>query len=167
MKLTKMEELKILKNNHVHYNGNLAEYQQWCASRKAKKYDDIIKLNPYQHQLYKKAIYGLKMYTAEELEKMHWKKKRHVQRITRRVQTCINMLKQERVNIMCNAIYEQLFPDSIIAKYTLSTSNIATDQKFINTLDLKSLGISKRDMINRFIKKGLLPKDFYELKGAA
>ena len=45
------------------------------------QYDKVInysKLNPQQHFLFKRVLHGLKMYTKDEIDKMHWDKKRRI-----------------------------------------------------------------------------------------
>jgi hypothetical protein len=41
-----------------------------------------------------------------------------------------------------------------------------TDEKFINTLNFKDLGIDKQQIITIFISEGILPKNFLSLEGA-
>jgi hypothetical protein len=39
-----------------------------------------------------------------------------------------------------------------------------TDEKFINTLNFKDLGIDKQQIITIFISEGVLPKNFLSLE---
>lgn len=163
MKINSIEELGTLLNNSPDYKGKIPKYQ----TKGRKKYQTVINLNPYQTLLYKRALYGLKMYSAEEQNKMHWEKKKRIQRVSIKTQISINLLKQELVNQGCKTIFEEFFPNSELAKNVLSDTKITTDSRFINTLDLKSLGITKEIIIDRLIKAEILPKNFYKLKKAA
>jgi len=161
MKINSLQELSLI-NNSFEYQGELQEYQ---TDGSRGKYQQL-RLTPYQNLLYKRALYGLSEYSEKELKKMHWEKKRRIQRINQRAQSSINLFKQETVNKLCNAIYEVCFKGNDIAKLLLSTKEVDTDPRYMNTLDLKSLGINKKDIIDRFICEGILPTDFYELKEA-
>lgn len=163
MKLRSLQELNPLHNNSLEYQGELENYQ---TDGSRGKYQQL-RLTPYQNLLFKRALYGLTMYTEKEVKKMHWEKKRRILKINQKAQSSINLFKQETVNKLCNAIYETCFKDNQLAKTLLSTQEIDTDPKYINTLDLKSLGITKKDIIDRFIGEGLLPQDFYDLKEAS
>jgi len=164
--LSSLDELHVLKNNSVEYKGSLPEYQQNGSKHKSKQPIKVYKFNQQQNLLYKRALFGLSLYTQEELKIMHWERKRRIKRVSKRAQESINLLKQERVNAICDTIYTQVFPKSKLAKIALSSEKIATDPKFINTLDLKSLGIDKPLIIKRLVTEGILPKNFYELKEA-
>lgn len=170
MKVNSMQELGALLNNSPEYKGKLKDYQSKGAVEKLKNMSlkKQLHLTPYQNLLYKRAVFGLSMYSEKELKKMHWEKKRRVKKVHRRAQESINLYKQERVNQMCEALYNKFFKrkhrDGV--KRVFCSDVIGTDPKFINTLDLKSLGITKRHIIDRFIDEGILPNDFYELKEA-
>lgn len=161
MKVNSLQELSLI-NNSLEYQGKLQEYQTGSSRCKYQQ----LRLTPYQNLLYKRALYGLSEYSEKELKKMHWEKKRRIQRINQRAQSSINLFKQETVNKLCNTIYEAYFKGNETAKLLLSTEEVDTDSRYINTLDLKSLGISKKDIIDRFIDEGILPINFYELKEA-
>ena len=56
-----------------HYFGLLEEYQLHPTSiTNSFRYT---KLNSYQHFLFKRVLHGLNVYTKEEVQKLHWKKK--------------------------------------------------------------------------------------------
>lgn len=162
MKLRSLEELSPLRNNSVEYQGELDNYQNDGSRGKYQQ----LRLTPYQNLLYKRALYGLSEYSEKEVKKMHWEKKKRIQKINQKAQSSINLFKQETVNKLCNAIYDACFKGNSIARLLLSDQEVKTDSRYINTLDLKDLGITKKDIIDRFICEGILPKDFYELKEA-
>ena len=167
--LNSLEELKVLTNNSAQYKGKLPNYQQNGSKQNRKshtKYEQH-KFTAYQNLLYKKALFGLNMYSQKELKVLHWKERGKIKRINRKAQRSINLFKQEKMNKMCDVIYKGVFPNSALAKEVFSLEKSTTNPNIINTLDLKFLGINKEDVIKRFIREGILPKNFYELKKAA
>jgi hypothetical protein len=164
-----LDELAVLKNNSPQYKGKLPNYQQQGSKQNKKKYTQYEqhKFTAYQNILYKRALYGLAMYSQKEQKSLHWKERGKIKRINRKAQQSVNLFKQERVNIMCDNLYKAAFPNSKLAKDVFSLEKSTTNPKFINKLDLKFLRISKEDIIKRFVKEGVLPKNFYELKKAA
>lgn len=166
--LNSLEELSVLKNNSPEYKGKMPKYQQKGSRQNKKKYTkyEQHKFTPYQNELYKRALFGLNMYNEKEIKAMHWEKRRRIKRVNRRAQETLNILKQERVNMLCDKLYNEIFPKSTLAKNVFSAGKSTTDPKIINTLDLKSLKITKEHVIRRFVDEGILPKDFYNLKQA-
>jgi hypothetical protein len=167
--LNSLEELEVLKNNSIQYKGELPNYQQNGSKQDRKKHKgyEQHKFTAYQNLIYKRALFGLKMYSKNELNKMRWKERQKIKYINRKAQKSLNLFKQERVNIMCDNLYRSVFPNSKLARDAFSLEKSITNPKIINKLDLKSLRISKEDVILRFVKEGILPKNFYELKKAA
>ena len=72
----------------------------------------------------------------------------------------LNLYKQEKTNEFTNRIFK-LFPKSPF--YKLLIENF-TDPTYINDLDLKSMNITKKDIIKLFIDKQVLPNNFNKLK---
>ena len=169
MKLDNLESLAILKNNTTEYSGNLKNYQQNGSKQKRVSQIDYegYDFTPYQNILYKRALFGLTVYTAEELDKMHSEKKERIKKVNIKAQKTINLFKQEVVNQFCENIYLTLLSNSKLAKDCFSSEKVKLDPDFINILNLKSLGITKRHIANRLIKEGILPSNFYELKQAS
>lgn len=157
-----------LANNSVEYRGKLSEYQTegYTPGQRRERYQHR-RFNNQQYLLYKRAIYGLSIYSNDDLKTMHWNKKKRIKHTSKRAQKSINILKQEYVNMFCEVIYSTLFPNTTTAKWLFSSTETGTDPDFINTLDLKDLGINRSMVVERFIKDGVLPRDFYELKQAA
>lgn len=148
--------------NSKEYKGQLHEYQQKGNSslkKRITKYE-VDKYSQVQNTLYKRALYGLKMFTPEELTLMHKDKRKRITKVHIRAQKSLNIMKQEKVNQITNRIFDMFFPKTNITKALLNLENF-TDTKFKNTLELKGLGITKDNMIERFIGEGILPKDFH------
>ncbi len=120
--------------------------------------------NDMQNFLYKRAIFGIKVYTDEQLSKMNHDKKRRVVKVHKRCQTILNIWKQELCNDFTNRIFEKLFPRPEMSKFFYVTNRNTTDLEFMNTLNFKEMGISKKQIVDKLIVEGVLPKDFYNLK---
>jgi hypothetical protein len=161
-----LNQLSALANNSVVYKGVLEKYQMKGADQNGIKYQHY-KLTNYQNMLYKRALVGLKIYSKDEKKKMHWEKKKRIERVSKKAQTSINLFKQERVNELCMSIQQAYFPNNVAIGSLLSGQHIGLDPEFINNLDLKSLGITRKHIIGKFIKEGILPNNFYHLKEVA
>jgi hypothetical protein len=165
--LKSLEGLAVLKNNSVEYKGKLPKYQQQGSKQKKYKQYEQHKFTAYQNLLYKRALFGLNMYSKKEQESLNWKQKNIIRKTNKKAQNSINMFKQEMTNIMCDKIYKAVCPRSKLAKNIFSLDKNELDPKIINKLDLKFLKISKDDVIKRFVKEGILPENFYTLKKTA
>ena len=156
LKKIKEEQLK----SRYDYLGILNEYQ---TIRKSLVQSIIYnELNQQQHFLFKRVLHGLNMYTVEERDNMHWDKRRRIKKVWRRAQNVINRWKQKICNKRSNEILS-IFAESESAQKILNTPIDDVDDKFINTMSLKTLGIRYEDLIIKFISKGLLPKNYFTL----
>lgn len=148
------------------YQGKLEDFQQNGSSIDGERYMEyeVDPFNQYQNFLYKRVLYGLNIYSKDEVEAMPDKKRAKILKNQRRAQKALNLYKQEIVNKITNNIFTKYFPESPITKALTGEFNF-TDTDFVNTLDFKSLGLTKKDLIDRLIQVKLLPSNFYELKG--
>lgn len=142
------------------YKGNLEEYQLYADPRMVTKYDTG-SYTEYQNYLYNRALKGLRALSKEELEKTCDKKKRRIVKVYVKAQTAINLYKQKLTNQLTNRIFESLFPESPITEFFKENEEV--DSKFKNKLPFSDLGITKEDVIELFIKEGILPKNFHSL----
>ena len=122
--------------------------------------------NAYQNFLYKRAMFGLGVYGKEELEKMRPEKKARIKKVHARCQHVINIWKQQICNELTNKLLSKMFPKRELAQLFFVKHKDATDPGFMNTLNFKDLGISKKQVVDKLILEGVLPKDFYSLKDA-
>jgi hypothetical protein len=133
-------------------------------SKKTKNYSLEFERDPYSQQqnlLYKRAMFGLNIYTREEVQKMHWQKRKRIKKVQIRTQKELNLWKQELVNNLTNKLLSTMFPKSPVTKALLDYSY--TDSEFKNTISFTDLGIKKSDIVKRLITKGLLPNNFNSL----
>ena len=144
-----------------HYYGLLEEYQLHPTSI----INDFhyTKLNSYQHFLFKRVLHGLNIYSKDEVNKLHWDKKRRISKVWRRSQREINAWKQTICNKKVNAFFKNTFTGSM-SDYIVSVSDDEILDDYNNTLTFKQLNIEYEDVILLFMSKGLLPKNYLTLK---
>lgn len=143
------------------YLGLLSEYQLQPEIISQKL--DYTKLNPHQHFLFKRVLHGLNVYKADEIEALHWDKKRRIKKVWQRAQTEVNIWKQIICNKMANEILS-LFKNSPFALGMLEIPETEADNSYVNKLTFKDLNIAYEDVILFYMSKGLLPKNYLELK---
>lgn len=153
------EETKLQKLN---YSGKLQDYQ--LNGNRKKRYMSYEKdpYNNYQNFLYKRALYGLSVYTKEEIKVMHWEKKRRIEAVHEKAQKVLNLWKQEIVNELSTYLFRTFFPKCEYAKCLLE--NTETDPLYINDLTFKELKITKEQIIDKLIEFKVLPVTFRTLK---
>ena len=143
------------------YSGKLSTYQANTNNFKGKSYQVYEKdpFNPNQNFLYKRAMFGITMYTEAELAEMSEAKKQRVIKAHRRTQFILNSWKQEMMIKFSNSLLGHFFKDHPF----LSPFWENTDPKFVRTLSFKDLGINKKDIIDKLIDCGILPINFYQI----
>lgn len=127
------------------------------------KYQDCCNLTPYQNFLYKRALFGLNIYTEDELSVMHELKKKRIKRVHQKTQYILNTWKQEMCNQFTNDLLKTYFPNSELALEIVTESVEETSEHFVNKTSMKQLGVSKTDIINKLIEYKILPGNFYTL----
>ena len=163
--LQKQKAIQTLSQREERYNylGLLSEYQ--TQSELIIQKLDYTKLNPQQHFLFKRVLHGLNVYTAEELEELHWDKKRRIKKVWQRAQTEVNAWKQMICAKIANEVLIKFVPHSrSITAEILAVPVTESDPKEKNTFSFKELGINYEDVILFYMSKGLLPKNFLLLK---
>jgi len=113
--------------------------------------------NDNQNQLYKRALYGLKHFSEEEILKMHPKKKKRIRKVNIKAQKSLNLYKQAKANNYLNNFLKCYFPNHRIGNFDIIDSNYICKKTF------KELKISKKEIIELFIKEGILVNNFYEI----
>lgn len=164
-----LKSLKDLKQNltttniekRYMYLGILSEYQLYI--KEPKQIIIYTKLNPYQHFLFKRVLHGTNVYTQEDLNKMHWDKKRRIRKVWARGQKELNAWKQIICNGQANKVFK-VFHNSKFAKDILEIPMKDTCNTYNNTMSFKDLGIKYEDVILFFMGKGLLTKNYLQAK---
>jgi hypothetical protein len=152
------------KESHS-YSGSLSDLQLFGSSFQGRKYDKIQydSLNDYQNFLYNRALFGLAVYSQEEIKLMRWDKRKRIVKVHRRAQLVLNVWKQQIVNAWSTVFFMTWFPKTLITQTLIETTN-DTDPAFVNKMSFKSLRITKTQVVNKLIVEGILPPNFYELK---
>lgn len=120
--------------------------------------------NQHQNFLYNRALYGLSIYTSEEIKNMSLEKKKRIINTYKKTEKIINLWKQEIVNILANKLFTDIFPDMEFTKCLVEYYGTGADPEYINNMSFKKLKISKKQVINKLIENKILPKNFNELK---
>jgi hypothetical protein len=118
--------------------------------------------NTHQNFLYNRAIYGLSIYTPDEVVIMPPDKRKRILQIHKKTQKILNLWKQEIVNILANKLFTDVFPGMEITK-SLTKFGTDGDPEYINNMSFKMLKISKEQIISKLIENKILPKNFNEL----
>jgi len=126
-----------------------------------------ISLNKRQAELYGRLMIGVKhyedkkLYPADYVAKMNSLKKKKIQHLSRRAHWELNLFKQQMLILQTDKLMDKLFTTDLFKK--LLSLDEQVDPKFKCKLSPKDLGIRKEDIINLFIKKRILPQNFFEL----
>ena len=152
LKTLKVSQFKLKLERLGIYN----EYMQYDKTL------DYSKLNPQQHYLFKRVLHGLKMYTKDEIDKMHWDKKRRIIKVWKRAQDVINKWKQ----LVCNKDAKKIFSIFTASKLGKDLYEMSFEYlpDYRNKLTLKQCGIEYEHLIVKFIDEGLLPKNYLNIK---
>lgn len=160
---TKLEEL--LSST---YSGILNNEQIYGNTYKGKRYVRVEypSLNDYQIFLYNRALYGLSVYSQEEIKTMSSSKRKRIIKVHKRAQSVINIWKQQIVNLYCAKVFISLFPPrkNQITRDILSSVD-DVDPDHTNRMSFRELGITKPMVIKKFIEEGILPHNFYKIAG--
>lgn len=118
--------------------------------------------SPMQHRLYRIALYGISVFTPEEVAKMSFKEKTKIITNQKKAQTLLDRWKQEICHKKLANFLNIFFGKSTLAK-ELAEYPDYIDQDNKNVLSFKDLGITKDMIIKKLILANLLPKDYYQL----
>jgi hypothetical protein len=119
--------------------------------------------NSYQNFLYNRALYGLSIYSQDEISKMSIEKKKRISKAHKKCQNVVNLLKQEVTNQLANDFFKNLFPETRITNSLINYYGIAGHPDHVNNMSFKLLNISKPLVIARLIETKILPKNFNQL----
>jgi hypothetical protein len=130
---------------------------------KSKKWLGRPSYNEHQNFLYNRALYGLSIYSPEEVVIMAPEKRKRIIQMHKKTQKILNLWKQEIVNVLANKLFTDVFPDMEITKCLVDFYGTNGDPEYINNMSFKSLKVSKEQIICYLIKNKILPKNFNEL----
>lgn len=149
------------------YKGRMSDYQLEGNKLNNRKFTTPESpYNIYQNFLYNRALYGLTVFSKEELAVMHWGKKKRITKVHLRTKKVLNIWKQEIVNGIFERFFKPKFTDSKTecGREFIELYSNETDPELENRISFSILGLGKKDIISKLIQQDILPKNFYELK---
>lgn len=148
-------------NNNPQYQGMLSDYQ---TQPKVRQEQLIFKgLNSVQTELYRKALYGLRIYPQDIIRSMTNAQRKKVTRKMKRTQRVLNLWKQQICNYQANRVIENHFKMTPVVKELLELHANYVDVEYVNNLSFRDLGVKRHHIIRKLIVEDILPKNFYDL----
>lgn len=146
------------------YTGKFSDQQTNGNSFRGRKYGNVESdMTDYQSFLYNRALFGLAVYSQEEIKEMRWDKRKRIIKVHKRAQTVLNIWKQQIVNKLSTHLFAEVFPNTIITETFIATVD-ETDPEHINRMSFKTLRITEVEIASKLIAEGILPPNFHELK---
>lgn len=163
MAKSKLKQLGESPPGNYDYKGMLGEQQLYGSSHHGKRYGTVVHtmFNNYQNFLYNRALFGLSVYSQDDIKQMHWDKRKRIIKVHKRAQQTLNLWKQEINNLRIAKLFNEWFPKSRITPVIVEPFS---DPSYICKMTFKDFGITKDAITQKLILEGILPKDFYELK---
>ena len=119
--------------------------------------------NSYQNFLYNRALFGLSIYSQDEISKMSIEKKKRINKSYKKCQVVVNLLKQEVTNQLANEFFVRIFPGMEITNSLVNYFGTEGHPVHVNNMSFKVLKINKPLVIARLIERKVLPKNFNQL----
>lgn len=119
----------------------------------------------YQNFLYRRAIYGLDIYTAYEIQDMDKGTHDRIIAHFNKTQMVLNKWKQKIIIDMSVDFFKRMFPKQThTCEFVEALKKPCKPDPFLkNNLTFKDLGISKDMIIEKLISSSLLPSNFHTL----
>lgn len=161
---TKKLTRHVEKKSIFEYSGKFSDHQLYGNNFLGKRYSIIQEecMTDYQNFLYNRALFGLSVYSQEELKAMRWDKRKRITKVHKRTQHVINIWKQQIVNLIYSK-FISLFPKMESTKEFVDMTN-DVDPEHMNRMSFRTLCITKAQVVNKLITEGILPPNFHELK---
>lgn len=119
---------------------------------------DKIHLNFVQREMYRRLMYGLKEYSPEQIAALSPASISKIVNDYNKASRALHVLKAKKLYKN-----ETNLVNSIFSHVNIGEKDFDWLIELPKTATLKKLGITTREVINEFIKRKLLPKNFYEL----
>jgi hypothetical protein len=145
-------------NSKTQYSGKMSEYQT-----NGTRYFNH-SLTHYQKSLYEQTVFGIKGMSPDQVRSLSKEERIIIHETHKKCQQILNQWKQEIVNEISNQLFKKYFPKSPFTQTLTEKYPNVTDDGLVNTIPFKLLGIKRTDIINKLIKSGILPNDFYQKK---
>lgn len=122
--------------------------------------------NLTQQKAYRIALYGLSVFTPDELSSLSFLEKNRIVTNQKKVQRLLDKWKQEICHKKIGSFVTKFFKmtDSLKNKdlFKFATYDYY-DSNNKNKMDFKDLGINKDMIVQKLMSAGLLPRNYYEL----
>ena len=115
-----------------------------------------IHLNIIQRQMFRRLMYGLKEYTPEQMAAMSPSVITNIVEDYKKAKRALHVLKAKRYYHAETKLLNAIFPNMEIG-----TKDFDWYLDVPKNVTLRSLGISTKEVIDEFINRRLLPKNFY------
>lgn len=156
---TKIEQLEN-RADRTQYTGKFNDLQTFGSSFKGKRYSD--EYSEQQNFLYKRALFGLKMYKEKEIKAMHPGKVDRIKHVSSRAQQSINHLKQQRLIEITNKIFG-MFNKSTLAGEIIDLYSTPVRKSLPRKFTFNMLAIDKEMVIDKLLTEKILPPDYKRL----
>ena len=122
--------------------------------------DDLEKvhLNMIQRQMFRRLMYGLKEYTPEQMATMSPTAITNIVEDYKKAKRVLHIMKAKRYYHAETKLFSAIFPDK-----NLGAKDFDWLIDIPKNITLRNLGISTKEVINEFISRRLLPKNFYQI----
>jgi hypothetical protein len=127
-------------------------------NKKKKAEPEKIHLNMIQRQMYRRLMYGLREYDKHQLQCMSKPTTERVSQDYKKAKRAIHVLKAKKCFMAETKLVNAMFNRTDIGKFDYDWYLDVP-----KSLTMRKLGISTKEVIDDFIKRRLLPKDFYLL----
>lgn len=117
-----------------------------------------IHLNMVQRNMYRRLMYGLKEYTPEQVASFSPSTLSRIVADYKKAKQFLHIMKAKKLFGPETMIINALFPH-----VTIGEKDFDWFLDLPKTATLRNLGITTREVIDEFVRRKLLPKNFYEL----
>ena len=148
------------KHKYMPYQSKYVKSIQTMGTSKTYELEKPV-FNRVQQQLYGEVIYGLSVFSQEQIQKLPVGRKARILIINKRAQHFLNRLKQEIIDDQVSQFFSKLFPKSSIAMQMSQTKGY--DRGYKSKLTFKELGLTQEMIAKKLIEAGFLPSNFFQL----
>lgn len=119
------------------------------------------KLTPGQSMLYSVALSGLKALSPDQESKLSKYEKREITLLANRANRVLNYWKTQVVTNSISVLFNKLFANAPTTSAVSILMQPIVDSEFSPEISFRELGISRIQIIQKLIRHGVLPVDFY------
>lgn len=119
---------------------------------------DKIHLNMIQRQMFRRLMYGLKEYSPEQMASMSPSAITQIVEDYKKAKRALHVLKAKKFYHAETKLMNAIFPNM-----NIGSKDFDWFLDIPKNVTLRSLGISTKQVIDEFISRKLLPKNFYSI----